>query len=250
MTYARLTRLSCTLLCCAAAIQASAFTVNAFPGCLHEALADMPDDETRLEITGSIDVRDFEPLRGLTGVEKLDLSEVRIAEHASPTPLFPGRTWFEADCLPPYSLFETSFTDIILPASIVRIEEGALASSGISRLEVPAKVKEIGDYAFYNASSLTAVTLPVSLGKIGRWCFNGCSALKDLNLEGTSVTELPDYCFSGTYALKKLDTSRILTVGREVFSGSGLTYAFFPKAREFAPFALYGMEALEGVSVP
>ena len=57
------------------------------------------------------------------------------------------------------------------------IIEGVLntfAPAGITEYTVPNSVTEIGDYAFYNCSSLTSVTIPNSVTEIGDYAFYNC----------------------------------------------------------------------------
>ncbi|MBR4644698.1 MAG: leucine-rich repeat domain-containing protein [Bacteroidaceae bacterium] len=61
------------------------------------------------------------------------------------------------------------------------------------------EVKEIGSMAFYR-SSVTKVTLPATITKIGQSAFNGCSELTSINLpDNVEVIELT--AFSGTIKL-------------------------------------------------
>ena len=45
-------------------------------------------------------------------------------------------------------------------------------------------VKTIGDYAFYNCSGLTSITIPFSVTSIGTYAFSGCSDLKNIVFSG------------------------------------------------------------------
>lgn len=238
-----------TALMLLATLPSMAFTVRTKPGQLAEDLAAVDATDKTLAITGVIDVRDFETIRSLEGIDVLDLSEVFIAEYASATPVFPGRTWFAEHSLPPYSLFETTFTEIKLPNSLTDIREGALAGISVKTLTIPSKVKEMASYVLYGAKELTELNLPRSLASLGSWAFAGCSALTDVNLQQTSVTELPEHCFSGTTNLRSIDASKILAVGREAFSGSGIKKLSLPKANTFAQYALEGMSSLETVTI-
>lgn len=55
-------------------------------------------------------------------------------------------------------------------------------------------VTSIGDYAFYNCSSLTSVTIPEGVTSIGHGAFSYCSSLTGVTIPG-SVTEVGDGAF-------------------------------------------------------
>ena len=52
--------------------------------------------------------------------------------------------------------------------------------------EIPAGVKTIGDYAFYNCTGLTSVTIPDSVTSIGSYTFYNCTRLTSVTFEETS----------------------------------------------------------------
>ena len=58
-------------------------------------------------------------------------------------------------------------------------------------------VTSIGDYAFYNCSGLTSVTIPNSVTSIGNGAFRGCSGLTSVNIPN-SVTSIGSSAFYNT----------------------------------------------------
>ena len=61
-------------------------------------------------------------------------------------------------------------------------------------------VTSIGDYEFYNRSSLTSVTIPDSVMSIGEGAFFGCRLLTSVIIPD-SVTEIGEEAFSGCSSL-------------------------------------------------
>ena len=78
------------------------------------------------------------------------------------------------------------------------------ASSGYNNSYVPTSLKEIiitggtsiGDYAFYNCTGLTSITIPDSVTSIGNRAFYNCSGLT-LIIIPDSVTSIGSYAFDG-----------------------------------------------------
>jgi hypothetical protein len=63
---------------------------------------------------------------------------------------------------------------------------------------IPNSVRSIGDYAFYNCSGLTSVTIPDSVTSIGQDAFSGCSSLAIVTFEGkdrATVQGMTNYPF-------------------------------------------------------
>lgn len=52
-------------------------------------------------------------------------------------------------------------------------------------LVLPSNIKEIGNFAFYNRSGLTSVTIPDSVTSIGFSAFESCSRLTRIDFGGT-----------------------------------------------------------------
>ena len=83
--------------------------------------------------------------------------------------------------------------------------------SGCQTTVIPNSVTSIGNYAFYNCSSLTSVTIPNSVTSIGSYAFKGCSGLTSVTIPN-SVTYIWDSAFSGCSGLTSV------TIGNSVTS--------------------------------
>ena len=69
------------------------------------------------------------------------------------------------------------------------VSEGSFYGGDFTSVTIGNSVTTIGDYAFYNCSSLTSVTIPDSVTEIGDSAFSGCSSLTSVTI-GDSVTTI------------------------------------------------------------
>ena len=92
-------------------------------------------------------------------------------------------------------------------------------------------VTNIGDYAFYDCSGLTSVTIPSSVTSIGRSAFNGCSSLTLVTIPN-SVTGIGDYAFQNCSSLTSVTIPNSVTsIGYAVFyQCSSLTLVTIPSS--------------------
>ena len=120
-------------------------------------------------------------------------------------------------------------------------DDGTLAVIGIgtctdSHVVIPAyfngaKVTYIADYAFYECSSLTGVTIPDGVTGIGICAFCGCLNLTDITIpEG--VTSIADAAFSWCIELTSITIpDGVISIGNGAFQDcKGLTSITIPNS--------------------
>lgn len=97
-----------------------------------------------------------------------------------------------------YALSSTAITTFVASPTLTTIGNGAFRyTSSLTTVELnEAKLKTIGDYAFYNCSGLKSLLFQEGLTSIGTQAFYGCSYVKDLVLPST-VTKIGDRSFFG-----------------------------------------------------
>ena len=85
-------------------------------------------------------------------------------------------------------------------------------------------VTSIGDYAFYECSSLTSVMIPNSVTSIGDYAFYGCTGLTSVTIPN-SVTNIGDRAFSGCSGLTSVAIPEsVISIGNLAFADcNGLT---------------------------
>ena len=91
-------------------------------------------------------------------------------------------------------------------------------------LAIPAEIAGrpvvgIGQEAFSDCASLTAITLPEGITKIGWRAFYGCASLETINIP-TSVITVRDSAFANCPRLKNQTLpATVVNVGENVFDG-------------------------------
>lgn len=114
--------------------------------------------------------------------------------------------------------------------------ETASGSLDIPSIHNGLPVTSIGNYAFYNCTSLSSITIPDSVTSIGDSAFWFCTSLSSITI-GDGVTSIGDTVFNGCTSLTSITfEGDAPTLGTDVFDtyNSNLTVYYYDDATGFS----------------
>ena len=197
---------------------ASAVTVSTTAGALSTKVSDRTI--TALTVRGTMDARDFLFINEeLPSLKTLNLSGVTIAQYKPTDPMFFGTLEFPAGEIPAKAFFGKGYTSVTLPTLLRSIGDGAFAAcSSLTTITLPSSLVRIGNEAF-NASALHNVTIPAFVTEMGARSFAGCPSLTRATVNGTVVGK---EAFANCPALTTVTLANSVKVfGDGAFSGTG-----------------------------
>lgn len=111
----------------------------------------------------------------------------------------------------------TSLQQVQLPQSLTTMGTAAFNESGLTSINIPAKVKTIEEATFMDCKSLTSVTLPETLETIGKRAFSGCSSLTAFHCP-QSLKNIGNSAFDECTNLISITMpDRLETIGNQAF---------------------------------
>ena len=120
------------------------------------------------------------------------------------------------------------------------------------RVVIPNYVKEIGDFAFKNVSTLKSIIIPNSVTSIGDHAFDDCSSLRDVTIPN-SVTSIGNIAFCGCSSLRDVTIPNSVTSigGGAFFDCSSLTSVTIPNSvTSIGDHAFDDCSSLRDVTIP
>ncbi len=124
--------------------------------------------------------------------------------------------------------------------------------SGLTSVTIPDSVTTIGGSAFEDCSGLTSITIPDSVTSIGEYAFYWCTGLTSITIPD-SVTTIGDYAFYDCSGLTSITIpNRVTTLGNYAFrSCTGLTSITIPDSvTSIGEYAFYWCTGLTSITIP
>ncbi len=124
--------------------------------------------------------------------------------------------------------------------------------SNLTKVTIPESVTDIGPYSFYNCTSLEEATFPNTVSTIWDYTFYGCTNLKEANIS-SSITTIRQYAFSESGLIEVTMPGTIKTLETGIFSNcTNLKKATLEEGVPTLGYShmFYGCTSLEEVSLP
>ena len=139
-------------------------------------------------------------------LSKLDLSGVYAASFDE------FRYFTSVESIPPAFFKNQLLVSITFPASLKTISSEAFEDClGLTHIEIPSGVTEIGSWAFCRCSNIRTVSLPQTLETLAEQAFRACSKLESIELPD-SMTELHSWVFYQCFSLSRITLSENLKI--------------------------------------
>lgn len=144
------------------------------------------------------------------------------------------------------------------PSNLTRIGTWVFYMSGLTKLELPASLKEIGSTAFSKNNNLKTVTVAANsqLESIGTYAFSDNSNLESFTFEGsTALKTIRGNAFSNDTKLASFDVpANVETINRAAFDGTSsmkhVTFQAPAKIKTIGEAAFQNANALENIDLP
>ena len=120
-----------------------------------------------------------------------------------------------------YAFFGTdSLRKVVLPDSVTKLGENCFQSGGITEINLPKKISEIGSYAFCDCSDLSSVVWNENntITKIPERAFSWCASLNEIELP-ESIVSLEESAFDASGLINITLDENLSSIGKYVFYG-------------------------------
>ncbi len=164
------------------------------------ALVNTLPDMRFLRLTGKMNAADWNTISNMTGLWAIDMKDVDIT------------------AIPASAFAKTSLRFIEFPAKLKTIGEKAFYERPlVGRFVLPESLDSIYSYAFYK-NFLTEVIIPANVKYIGGYAFNDNDRLTSVTL-GSGLTEISSYCFNNCEKLAVVKGGEnVKTIGSGAFN--------------------------------
>lgn len=146
----------------------------------------------------------------------------------------------------------SNLTNVQLPSTLKSIDYGAFSYTKITDIIIPDSVTTIGRAAFGFCKSLENVTMSSGLTTLDMQAFVACTALKELDLSNTLITEIKNNTFNSSGLVKILLPNTLKTIDKAAFINcSTLTSVTIPNSvTSLGSGAFQDCTSLENIVLP
>ncbi|MDE7377311.1 MAG: leucine-rich repeat protein [Muribaculaceae bacterium] len=143
-----------------------------------------------------------------------------------------------------------TFEDEGITYKVTSVADSAFLGASITSVTIPQSVVKLGVRAFGNCASLASISGVTATTELGAYCFEGCSSLATPPMFD-SMTYIPEGLYSGTPITELTFSDKTETVGARAFANCGkLTQLTLPKTlRTIRDEAFAGCNALSQIYV-
>lgn len=141
--------------------------------------------------------------------------------------------------------------EILLPHSLRTIGRGAFADSGITHLEIPDNVGEIGEYLCSDCSKLKSLTIGNSVPLVPQSAFSGCKKLNKV-VFGKNLEMIDERAFQETSVADLVLPDTLHNIGNSAFSECDnlRSVVFNDNLYRISSRAFYKCATLNSISLP
>ncbi|MBR6032116.1 MAG: leucine-rich repeat protein [Bacteroidaceae bacterium] len=154
--------------------------------------------DKELKVTGSINGTDIKYIRELVvagTVTRLDWSEVRIVSGGE---AYVGSYTTANDIIGEQMFYECSkLQAMVLPTTVTAIQTNAFSRTGLTEIDIPGSVKQLGGDAFAYCSALEKVVIGKNVRQLSQGVFYS-SNVKTAYVKPMTPPSVPSYLFSST----------------------------------------------------
>lgn len=136
--------------------------------------------------------------------------------------------------------------------TVVSIAPRLFFNSTITSVSLPAKLSDIGEFAFYGSKGLTELIIPNSVVSVGESAFEKCTSIETVSIS-SSLTNIEERTFHQCFSIKSMTIPpSVKVIGKAAFEScySMEELSLPPSLEKIEQGAFYGCDNLASLTIP